>query len=111
MREYRILADERSAEDLSDLFLEKGALAASLEDADADSTDEAPLYGEPGLEPETCAWPRSIISVLTADDCHFKNLFDDCVKELGCEALELLSVSDVEDQDWVRITQAQFQPA
>lgn len=47
MREYRILADERSAEDLSDLFLEKGALAASLEDADADSTDEAPLYGEP----------------------------------------------------------------
>ena len=110
MREYRILADERSAEDLSDLFLEKGALAASLEDADADSTDEAPLYGEPGLEPETCAWPRSIISVLTADDCHFKNLLDDCVKELGCEAPELLSVSDVEDQDWVRITQAQFQP-
>lgn len=95
MREYRILADERSAEDLSDLFLEKGALAASLEDADADSTDEAPLYGEPGLEPETCAWPRSIISVLTADDCHFKNLLDDCVKELGCEAPELLSVSDV----------------
>ena len=111
MREYRILADERSAEDLSDLFLEKGALAASLEDADADSTDEAPLYGEPGLEPETCAWPRSIISVLTADDCHFKNLLDDCVKELGCEAPELLSVSDVEDQDWVRITQAQFQPS
>ena len=111
MREYRILADERSAEDLSDLFLEKGALPASLEDADADSTDEAPLYGEPGLEPETCAWPRSIISVLTADDCHFKNLLDDCVKELGCEAPELLSVSDVEDQDWVRITQAQFQPS
>ena len=111
MRDYRILADERSAEDLSDLFLEKGALAASLEDADADSTDEAPLYGEPGLEPETCAWPRSIISVLTADDCHFKNLLDDCVKELGCEAPELLSVSDVEDQDWVRITQAQFQPS
>ena len=110
MREYRILADERSAEDLSDLFLEKGALAASLEDADADSADEAPLYGEPGLEPETCAWPRSIISVLTADDCHFKNLLDDCVKELDCEAPELLSVSDVEDQDWVRITQAQFQP-
>ena len=72
---------------------------------------EAPLYGEPGLEPETCAWPRSIISVLTADDCHFKNLLDDCVKELGCEAPELLSVSDVEDQDWVRITQAQFQPS
>ena len=111
MREYRILADERSAEELSDLFLDKGALAASLEDADADSTDEAPLYGEPGLEPETCAWPRSIISVLTADDYHFKNVLEECVAELGCEAPELLSVSDVEDQDWVRITQALFQPS
>ena len=59
MREYRILADERSAEDLSDLFLEKGALAASLEDADADSTDEAPLYGEPGLEPAPGRVPSS----------------------------------------------------
>ena len=111
MREYRILADERNAEDLSDLFLDNGALAASLEDADADSTDEAPLYGEPGLEPETRAWPRSIIAVLTADDYNFKAALARIVAEVGCDEPELLSVSDVEDQDWVRITQAQFQPS
>lgn len=111
MREYRILADQRSAEEISDLLLDAGALSAALEDADADSTDEQPLYGEPGLEPQTQAWPRSIISVLTADGFDFKGALDAAVAQAGCEAPKLLETSDVEDQDWVRITQAQFQPS
>ena len=111
MREYRILADQRSAEEISDLLLDAGALSAALEDADADSTDEQPLYGEPGLEPQTQAWPRSIISVLTADGFDFKGALDAAVAQAGCEAPKLLETSDVENQDWVRITQAQFQPS
>ena len=111
MREYRILADQRSAEEISDLLLDAGALSASLEDADADSTDEQPLYGEPGLEPQTQAWPRSIISVLTEDGFNFMKALAEAVAQAGADAPELLDVSDVEDQDWVRITQAQFQPS
>ena len=111
MREYKILADERSAEALSDLLLDAGALSASLEDADADSTDEQPLFGEPGLEPETQAWPRSIISVLTDDGFDFKAALEAACREVKCAVPELIESSDVEDQDWVRITQAQFQPA
>ncbi|MDO5531846.1 50S ribosomal protein L11 methyltransferase [Sutterella sp.] len=111
MREYRILADQRSAEELSDLLLDAGVLSAALEDADADSTDEQPLYGEPGLEPQTQAWPRSIISILTADGFDFQGALAAAVAQAGCDAPELLETSDVEDQDWVRITQAQFQPA
>ena len=67
MRQIKILADERSAEALSDMLMDAGALSATIEDADAESTDEKPLYGEPGLEPDNCAWPRSIVSIL-ADD-------------------------------------------
>lgn len=111
MREYKILADQRSAEELSDLLLDAGALSASLEDADADSTDEQPLFGEPGLEPETQAWPRSIISVLTEDGFDFKAALETACRDVKCDVPELIESSDVEDQDWVRITQAQFQPA
>ena len=68
MRQIKILADERSAEALSDMLMDAGALSASIEDADAESTDEKPLYGEPGLEPDNCAWPRSIVSILADDD-------------------------------------------
>ena len=52
MRQIKILADERSAEALSDMLMDAGALSATIEDADAESTDEKPLYGEPGLEPD-----------------------------------------------------------
>lgn len=111
MREYRILADQRSAEELSDLLLDAGALSAAIEDADADSTDEQPLYGEPGLEPQAQAWPRSIISVLTEDGFDFRAALAAAVAQTGADEPELLETSDVEDQDWVRITQAQFQPS
>jgi len=44
------------ADEVSDLLMELGALAVSLEDANADSEDEQPLFGEPGMEPESAAW-------------------------------------------------------
>ena len=109
MRQIKILADERSAEALSDMLMDAGALSATIEDADAESTDEKPLYGEPGLEPDNCAWPRSIVSIL-ADDFDLETSLAIAVKALKCEKPELLGTEEIEDADWVRITQAQFQP-
>lgn len=110
MRQIKILADERSAEALSDMLMDAGALSASIEDADAESTDEKPLYGEPGLEPDNCAWPRSIVSILADDDFDAETAVAVAVKALACDAPEFLGSETVEDADWVRITQAQFQP-
>ena len=104
------VADERSAEALSDMLMDAGALSATIEDADAESTDEKPLYGEPGLEPDNCAWPRSIVSILADDDFDLETSLAIAVKALKCEKPELLGTEEVEDADWVRITQAQFQP-
>ena len=110
MRQIKILADDRSAEALSDMLMDAGALSATIEDADAESTDEKPLYGEPGLEPDNCAWPRSIVSILADDDFDLETSLAIAVKALKCEKPELLGTEEVEDADWVRITQAQFQP-
>jgi len=110
MRQIKILADERSAEALSDMLMDAGALSATIEDADAESTDEKPLYGEPGLEPDNCAWPRSIVSILADDDFDLETSLAIAVKALKCEKPELLGTEEIEDADWVRITQAQFQP-
>lgn len=110
MRQIKLLADERNAEALSDLLMDAGALCAVIEDADAESTDEKPLYGEPGLEPENCAWPRSILSVLTEDDFDMAVNLHIATTSLGMQPVDILSDETVEDADWVRITQAQFQP-
>lgn len=110
MRQIKILADERSAEALSDMLMDAGALSASIEDADAESTDEKPLYGEPGLEPDNCAWPRSIVAILAEDDFDLETSLAIAVNALKCDMPEILGTEEVEDVDWVRVTQAQFQP-
>lgn len=110
MREIKLLADERCAEALADQLMDAGALSATIEDADADRPDEQPLYGEPGLEPAACAWPRSIVSLLVEQDFDLVAELERLCKELGCDMPEVLSSAPVEDQDWVRLTQAQFPP-
>lgn len=64
LREIKFLCLERSAEDFADMMMDAGAMSVSIEDADLGSPDEKPLYGEPGTEPDTFAWNRSIVSVL-----------------------------------------------
>ncbi len=110
MRQIKLLADERNAETLADMLMDAGALCAVIEDADAESTDEKPLYGEPGLEPDNCAWPRSILSVLCEDDFDIAVHLAIATDALKMEPTEIIENEPVEDADWVRITQAQFQP-
>lgn len=93
MREIKLLADERCAEALSDLLMDAGALSATIEDADADRPDEQPLYGEPGLEPETCAWPRSVVSLLVDETFDLDTSLALAVKALGCNPPEVLGAN------------------
>ena len=67
-RELIAELDREHAEALSDALLEFGALSVSVEDADADTPDEQPLFGEPGLTPDQKAWKRSRVVALLADD-------------------------------------------
>ena len=64
LHEAAFLTREDLAEEFSDLLMDAGILSVSTEDADADSPDEKPLYGEPGLEPEVQAWTRTRLKLL-----------------------------------------------
>lgn len=112
MRITKLLVDAPSAETLLDFLMDEGALSVSLEDADNESPDEQPLYGEPGLEPETQAWPRSIVSILYDETTDFDVL--KAVQSFQAQGtvsnFEVLSDEALPDEDWVRKTQAAFQP-
>ena len=110
MREITLLVNDRAAEVLGDALMDAGALSVSIEDADADTPDEQPRYCEPGLEPTKLAWKNSYLKVLVNDDFDFDLDMAIAVKGLGIEEPKLVSDEQVEDADWVRITQAQFQP-
>ena len=57
--EIVIEVDRQHAEKLSDALLDAGALSVAVEDADQGTAAEQPIFGEPGMELETKAWPAS----------------------------------------------------
>ncbi len=110
MFELSLLAPEDRVEALSEALEALDALSVSVEDADAQTEAEQALFGEPGMPPPKEGWNRSRMVALFQ------------TKELALEAQQLLQLQDffegcsivalteVQDQDWVRITQSQFAP-
>ncbi|EYS96358.1 ribosomal protein L11 methyltransferase [Cupriavidus sp. SK-4] len=98
------------AEAWSDALFDLGALSVSVEDADADTPDEQPLFGEPGLEPKQLAWNRSRVVALFGDDADPAVVVAAAANQLGIDPVPAYQLRAVEDQDWVRLTQSQFEP-
>jgi ribosomal protein L11 methyltransferase len=110
MRELVFDCSERLAEALSDALLEAGALSVSVEDADLGTEAEQPLFGEPGMEPETQAWSRNRVVALMPDGEDPAQLLADACAASGIDPLPEWLLRDVPDADWVRLTQSQFEP-
>jgi ribosomal protein L11 methyltransferase len=105
----RILVDSKQAEPLSDALMEVGALSVSLEDADAGTVDETPLFGEPDY-PTAELWPHSIAVVLLEEGADVAAILAAAAEQAGIPAPTQYSIETVAEQDWVRLTQSQFDP-
>ena len=102
------------AEPWSDALLEAGALSVQAEDADAESPDEQPMYGEPGMPAAAASslpgWRRTILAALLAQQTDAVRLLDTAARALGMAAPAVREIRTIPDQDWVRLTQSQFEP-
>jgi ribosomal protein L11 methyltransferase len=105
----RILVDSKQAEPLSDALMDVGALSVSLEDADAGTADETPLFGEPDY-PTAELWAHSVAVVLLEADADVAATLAAAAKLAGITAPAQYTVDNVADEDWVRLTQSQFDP-
>lgn len=109
-RECVLEVSRDDAEALSEALFDLGALSVSVEDADADTPEEQPLFGEPGHEPTRLAWNRSRVVALLADDADPALLVAAAANEIKLSPTPAYTVREVEEQDWVRVTQSQFEP-
>jgi ribosomal protein L11 methyltransferase len=93
-------------------LLEAGALSVQAEDADVDTPDEQPLYGEPGSGPTVAlpGWRRTLLSALFDAGAAPQAVLAQAAAALGRAAPTIRALRPVEDQDWVRSTQSQFEP-
>jgi ribosomal protein L11 methyltransferase len=108
-RELVFTVSEDLAEDLGDALMELGALSISVSDAAADTESEKPLYGEPGLTPDRQAWEESQVIALFDEQGLSAAEISLALTEAGFQVGAPLERS-VEEQDWVRLTQSQFEP-
>lgn len=88
---------------------ELDALSASVEDADAGTADEQPVFDEPGVA-ATAAWSRARVSALFTDEATATRAAAALVAAEAETGAQILAIAPVADQDWVRLTQAQFGP-
>jgi len=105
-------ADAAKAEALSDALMEAGALSVSIEDADAGTEAETPQFGEPGHLP-TALWDHSRVIALVdgdTDDAALAALLTEASKAAGFTVVPPYTTEQVAEQNWVQLTQSQFDP-
>ena len=115
MYELVLQAPESLVESVSDALMDElDALSVSVEDTDADTDAEQALFGEPGMPAPSAGWARSTLKALfeteqAASEAATLLLAQDWATQPGA-SISMTSLHKVEEQDWVRLTQSQFDP-
>jgi ribosomal protein L11 methyltransferase len=104
-----LLIPENAVDALSDALLEAGAVAVDVQDAAAGTPAERPIFAEPGEAPAS-GWALNRVSALFETAAEVNRLLAQALAASGLDAATAFSLGRVEDEDWVRLTQSQFQP-
>jgi len=104
----KIRANEQNADAISDALMNIGALSASIEDANAETLTEQAIFGEPG-DPPPGIWQQNIVTAMFDEDADVNQILDALIQETAIAKFQY-STEIIAEQDWVRATQAQFDP-
>lgn len=109
----KIQANELNADAISDGLMSIGALSASIEDANADTMSEQAIFGEPSSSdiqyPPPGIWQQNIVTAMFDENADVSQLISALSQETTIPQFQY-STDTIADQDWVRATQAQFEP-
>lgn len=108
-RSLTIETDCAHAEALADALIDAGALSASIEDADAGTELETPQFGEPGSI-ATPGWERSRVVALVDPDTDAARLVATAAANAGLDGVPAFAQTEIAEQNWVELTQSQFEP-
>lgn len=109
----KIQATEQNADLISDALMDIGALSASIEDANVDTPAEQAIFGEPSSQdiqfPPPGIWQQNIVTAMFDENTDIDQIIN--ALKLATKTLQFqFSTETIAEQDWVRATQAQFDP-
>jgi ribosomal protein L11 methyltransferase len=94
----------------SDALLECGAVSVQADDADEGSPDEQALFGEPGEPPPAQGWQRTRLTAMIDSALDPARLLAEAAERCADRPPADHLLRTVPDLDWVKLTQAQFEP-
>ena len=109
----KIEATEQTANAISDALMAIGALSCSIEDANAETPTEQAIFGEPSsaqisyLPPGI--WQQNIVTAMFDEKADVDKIIHTLCNETGIANFQYHTEA-LPEQDWVRATQAQFDP-
>ena len=110
MFELVLRCGQDQVETMIEALMALDALSVSVQDADAQTEQEHAIFGEPGMPAPAQGWLHSHVIALFAD----RALVEQAAGILQLQDFfvnaSLERIAEVPDQDWVRLTQAQFEP-
>jgi len=110
MFELILLCAQDQVETVSEALLALDALSVSVEDADAHTEQEQALFGEPGMPAPAQGWLHSQVVALFADQALAEQAADILKVQDFFGKASVERIVEVPNQDWVRLTQSQFEP-
>jgi ribosomal protein L11 methyltransferase len=109
--ELTLRAPQTLVEPVSDLLMDElEALSVSVEDADAGTEGERALFGEPGMPAPAPGWERSTVKALFETEAAAEAAATLLLAQEAAQGLHVQALAEVANEDWVRITQSQFEP-
>jgi ribosomal protein L11 methyltransferase len=109
MHELRLRCALAEVEAVCDALEALDALSVSVEDANALTADEKPLFGEPGMPPPQAGWEASLVVALIASRAQAEEARLIQLQPFFADG-EVVGIVALVEQDWVRLTQSQFAP-
>lgn len=101
--------DAAHVEILSEKCFELGALSVDIRDAAADTVNEQPLFGEPNVYSQEI-WDHTLVSALFEQDIDIAKILQEIEQVLDRPYQLKYSLSQIHEQDWIKLTQSQFEP-
>ena len=103
-----VQTNKQEVDSLSDFLIALGAISTSIEDSNLNQINEELIFGDPNNRPQQF-WENNSVQAL------FEKKIDiEIIKAALIAKFDISSFSieafDIQDQDWVKLTQSQFSP-
>ena len=103
-----VQTNKKEVDSISDFLLELGAISTSIQDSNLNQNNEELIFGEPNNQSQQF-WENNTVQAL------FENSIDIEIIKAALMAKfdtpkNFIEASNIQDQDWVKLTQSQFSP-